>query len=403
MPMTTRLRRARVLRSDIQIDSDVDIEKEEDRDRPRRRGQRHRKGYEPDDEEHFDVDIETVAEKDEDEDEEVVEEEEEDDEIQSDTDGVPKVNLKIRLKLPATNASSRYETPTVESEDSIDSQPRRKRPLTSRQAVLANVIDPSHVSLGSSRQKKIPPNETELALRREETARKRKNLNEKKLEDEKVCAPISPSSSQLKMLNCYYQLETINRLLRKQSRPRKKRNTAQRTDMDDIAPAEITHSNSNSVYTPFRLRKDTKKSNVDDEQYDDECEEEEAMGEEEEAAAEEDEAPEKEVQVPTMYRWVSTSRITSLPDSKESADGAVSMQITFSIPTCALPQTDENKTTSLLLSAVPVAQPLPRPTTCAMPGCDRPFRYRLVKDCTRGACGISCLKQLEASVDISSL
>ena len=29
-------------------------------------------------------------------------------------------------------------------------------------------------------------NETELALRREETARKRKNLTEKKLEDEKV-------------------------------------------------------------------------------------------------------------------------------------------------------------------------------------------------------------------------
>jgi hypothetical protein len=37
----------------------------------------------------------------------------------------------------------------------------------------------------SSRKKK-QLNETELALRREETARKRKNLSEKKLEDEKV-------------------------------------------------------------------------------------------------------------------------------------------------------------------------------------------------------------------------
>jgi len=37
-----------------------------------------------------------------------------------------------------------------------------------------------------SRSKKQPLNETELALRREETARKRKNLSEKKLEDEKV-------------------------------------------------------------------------------------------------------------------------------------------------------------------------------------------------------------------------
>jgi len=37
-----------------------------------------------------------------------------------------------------------------------------------------------------TRSKKQPLNETELALRREETARKRKNLSEKKLEDEKV-------------------------------------------------------------------------------------------------------------------------------------------------------------------------------------------------------------------------
>jgi Ino eighty subunit 2 len=35
-------------------------------------------------------------------------------------------------------------------------------------------------------RKKKQLNETELALKREETARKRKNLSEKKLEDEKV-------------------------------------------------------------------------------------------------------------------------------------------------------------------------------------------------------------------------
>lgn len=38
----------------------------------------------------------------------------------------------------------------------------------------------------SNRSKKKTLNETELALRREETARKRKNMTEKKLEDEKV-------------------------------------------------------------------------------------------------------------------------------------------------------------------------------------------------------------------------
>jgi len=40
----------------------------------------------------------------------------------------------------------------------------------------------------NSRSKKQPLNESELALRREETARKRKNLSEKRLEDEKVCS-----------------------------------------------------------------------------------------------------------------------------------------------------------------------------------------------------------------------
>lgn len=39
----------------------------------------------------------------------------------------------------------------------------------------------------NSKGRKKQLNETELALRREETARKRRNLTEKKLEDEKVC------------------------------------------------------------------------------------------------------------------------------------------------------------------------------------------------------------------------
>ena len=82
------------------------------------------------------------------------------------------------------------------------------KPMTTRQAVLASVVDSSHVSLSNShlsplifllnnlhsidegsKSKKQPLNETELALRREEIARKRKNLSEKKLEDEKVLSP----------------------------------------------------------------------------------------------------------------------------------------------------------------------------------------------------------------------
>ncbi|KAF5314229.1 hypothetical protein D9758_014287 [Tetrapyrgos nigripes] len=85
--------------------------------------------------------------------------------------------------------------------------------LTARQAALANAVDPGHVSLdtelvdvqslSTTKNKKKVLNETEIALRKEENARKRKNLSEKKLEDEK--------------------LETINRLLKKQSRPRARR------------------------------------------------------------------------------------------------------------------------------------------------------------------------------------
>lgn len=44
-------------------------------------------------------------------------------------------------------------------------------------------------------RKKPPLTEIEIALKREETARKRKNLSEKKLEDEKVgCAILAPFS-----------------------------------------------------------------------------------------------------------------------------------------------------------------------------------------------------------------
>ena len=96
------------------------------------------------------------------------------------------------------------------------------RTLTARQAVLANVVDPTHVSLSeslvrmclgltsfnalvdqpASGRKKKPLTELEIALKREETARKRKNLTEKKLEDEKVRS--LPAPSQLPALLTYF-------------------------------------------------------------------------------------------------------------------------------------------------------------------------------------------------------
>ena len=90
----------------------------------------------------------------------------------------------------------------VESEDEVEVVGGSTHPMTSRQAVLASIIDSSHVALcqslhrsphpeliqptAKSSRKKKQLTESELALRREETARKHKNLTEKKLEDEKV-------------------------------------------------------------------------------------------------------------------------------------------------------------------------------------------------------------------------
>ncbi|TFK20805.1 hypothetical protein FA15DRAFT_599045 [Coprinopsis marcescibilis] len=73
--------------------------------------------------------------------------------------------------------------------------------MTTCQTVLASMVDSSYATLeGSSRQKKQPLFEMELAsLKREETAKKGKNLGE----DERA--------------------ETINHLLKKQSRPRARR------------------------------------------------------------------------------------------------------------------------------------------------------------------------------------
>ncbi|KAI9507129.1 hypothetical protein F5148DRAFT_1276325 [Russula earlei] len=107
--------------------------------------------------------------------------------------------LKITLKLPTQPQKpprvhravpkDKDLDSDIESEDDDDDIPRSgngKRPLTTRQAVLASVVGSSHVALDETSRKKKQLNEAEIALRREETARKRKHLSEKKLEDEKV-------------------------------------------------------------------------------------------------------------------------------------------------------------------------------------------------------------------------
>ncbi|KAF4563992.1 hypothetical protein EYR40_002730 [Pleurotus pulmonarius] len=204
----------------------------------------------------------------------------------------PQPRLKIKIKFPAHSGSTpTTATPTpapddvgpskassrrgpsrdidIESEDEDDETEYNPsgKPMTTRQAVLASVVDPSHVSLNEGSKKKKTLNETELALRREETARKRRNLTEKKLEDEKM--------------------ETINRLLKKQTRPRGKKNAL--ANVEDKTNA------------------------ADDEAADPDAE-----------PAEPPRAPTP----PNTYRWISSSRNTN-------------MQLSFSVPIAALPDPSE--------------------------------------------------------------
>lgn len=155
------------------------------------------------------------------------------------------------------------------------------------------ILTPSIDQPASGRKKK-PLTELEIALKREETARKRKNLTEKKLEDEKVRSFLAPSRI-LTFLTCFVKAETINRLLKKQSRSKTKRNAAQPVDTPLEGDAEDV------IETP-------------------------------------------PIQViPTMYRWISTSRsrplIEEVGDMKVDDEAERTMSLSFSVPFIALPQT----------------------------------------------------------------
>ncbi|KAF8798693.1 hypothetical protein BYT27DRAFT_7122843 [Phlegmacium glaucopus] len=251
----------------------------------------------------------------------------------------PRQRAKTKVIQDIDIESEDPTSPSVASDDAAQS-PRESgswstgtpsasvKLMTTRQAVLASVVDSSHVSLNKgSKSKKQPLNETELALRKEETARKRKNLSEKKLEDEKA--------------------ETINRLLKKQSRPKNKRTTA----LDDRSPLPS--------------------SNVQEgEEADGDEEEDEAMDIVEE--------PPKEVR-PVMYRWVSSLRVAP---SIENADRQVEMGITFSVPEAFIPpQVNKDE-----------YQAARGPGLCAVEGCGKPRKYRVLRDWTTGACDSTHLR-----------
>ncbi|KAI0757123.1 hypothetical protein C8Q80DRAFT_1265093 [Daedaleopsis nitida] len=281
--------------------------------------------------------------------------------------GPSRPRLKIKLKLPQAHdtppRARRQAVPRgsdIESEDedededeegstrstSVATPGASGRALTARQAVLANVVDSSHVSLAEppNPRKKKPLTEIEIALKREETARKRRNLTEKKLEDEKA--------------------ETINRLLKKQSRARGKRN-ALSTAEDKPGPGDN------------------------------------APGE-----GEEEEVVEAFAPPPTMYRWVSTSR----PQPKQDAEGDGTtdriMSLSFSVPISVFPQKDVASAHAMevdTVTGVPSAPRLPpaSASTCDVQGCTALRKYRLVRDFQKGACGMGHLKVLESESQVA--
>ncbi|KAJ7136276.1 hypothetical protein C8R46DRAFT_615005 [Mycena filopes] len=262
--------------------------------------------------------------------------------------------LRIKLKLgaqpetkaPGRRVAQRAKNEDIESEDSDSDEsqfnayapvPSSSRQLTARQAALASAVDPDHVNLDTpleltSISRKKHKSASEVALRKEENARKRKNMIEKKLEDEKA--------------------ETINRLLKKQSRPKNKRNTAQaqaQPPSDDDADMVVDEDGDGMSHAGAFAQ-----------------------------------------QQKPMYRWVSSARRPPADAMEvDEGDQMPMASITFSVPESFLQLEVDEKTVIRLSAAV-------APARCAVDGCSGPRKYRAVgKAWGVGACGLGHLKVLE--------
>jgi Ino eighty subunit 2 len=236
-------------------------------------------------------------------------------------------------------------------------------------------------------RKKKQLNEAEIALRREKTACKRKYLSEKKLEDEKM-RPFPPfplsyidhgHPSLMRALFLYTRRRRINRLLKKKSGTRNRRNPL--ASAEDRTPAAHTGNG-----TPAE-------GEVDEEENG------------ENAAAAAVAAAGTAAQVvevtPTRYHWIST---TETPLRRAAAPPGDKMFLSFSVPVSLLPnqsaapdadaggdvkmettkeQEQERKTRAMV------------PAVCEAEGCTAKRKYRLVRDWERGACGMDHLNILE--------
>ncbi|KAJ7616403.1 hypothetical protein FB45DRAFT_899121 [Roridomyces roridus] len=297
---------------------------------------------------------------------------------QSPAGGAPVVSCAYCLRVTTLPHGRTAAAIQVESEDSDESEeeemPQNVR-LTKRQAALAKArkgIAGSETSVDEEPEEEAAPpppakrrrgansqvDPSELALRKEESARKRRNVSERKLQNEKA--------------------ETINRLLKKQSRPRNKRTTA----LSTAPPAEIPTP---PIETP-------------------------GSGDENAAVALEDTVdladaqflliPQETDPEPIMYRWISTSRAPDDADTVTDGDQPKVMRVSFAVPPSVLPP-PSNSESEVMASddgRTQVTAPAPLPAVCGVEGCTAGRRYRLVGGpWGTGACGMAHLKLLQAA------
>ena len=162
--------------------------------------------------------------------------------------------------------------------------------------------------------------------------------------------------------------ETINRLLKKKSGTRNRRNPL--ASAEDRTPA--THTGNG---TP-------------------------AEGEVDEEEIGEVVVPQVIEAVPTRYRWISTLRPSpdALPGDK--------MLLSFSVPTSLLPTSHQpaealDADGDAKMEEREQSLPKPRaPAVCDVDGCKATRKYRLVRDHERGACGMGHLHLLEKQLGV---
>ena len=157
------------------------------------------------------------------------------------------------------------------------------------------------------------------------------------------------------------QAETINRLLKKKSGTRNRRNAL--ASAEDRTPATQTGNGTPAEGEP-----------------------------EEEESGEIAPVPVVEVVVPTFYRWISTTR-----PAIDAPPGEEKMTMSFSVPESLLPATpDQDEDGDVKMEAQQEHPLKPRvPAVCNVDGCTAIRKYRLVRDWERGACGMKHLHLLE--------